>query len=871
MEPLRTVEYAVRFAAALSAWWLLLAVPVVALLGVAIYRRQARTIAWGNAWGLTLLRAVILVAVVVLAFRPSLIRRETATYPGRLLLVLDDSASMGIRDPALPEDEALAIARQTADRLAGRETPLADLRNDVLALESTLIRFEQFSRGTDRALDVFWREAERVQAQVNERLGAVAQRASDLANGADATNKVDEVAGRCRDLQESLKPLFSGNQPPPGEFVLKMRASLSELASLLGGAQKAADRTAIGAGDKALTDAVEAVRSAPRLDLAYAWLRRHRDALIGALDGVSLWMLPLSQKEPTSFSKIAVDTPVVSTIETDISGVLLRLLEEDNPFPLAGILLFSDGRNLGNTPLDVVTRAATLRSVPIYSAGVGGATEPPDLAVRQVYYPPFAVSGKPVGLRTHLKTVMTKPGKAELELLHAGKTALTNETLEIDEHQTMQRHLAWTPEAEGLQRLTVQLGSLEGEVVPQENNRMDLTVLVRPEPVRVLFLDWKPRWQSRFVLNILSRLDYLDVNSIIALAQPGGLLKRGVGKGFWPEDAGALALYDLVIVGDLPSALLTPEEWNRLSDYVNNGGSLAFLGNGQRDPIPPAVQGLLPTQPRTAETPSPSDTATLQLTPAGRHHPVTRSLQSVLENAESVVENRRMNDTIGLLQTSDGRMLISARFIGKGKTLFVDTDRLWRRLNAAALDAHASLVAGLADWAIEARRPMADLPQPDLFRYTSRESVQIWTEANGMTNVVVELRSGERLLEALAVPTHTGATWAAAVFKTVPADDWTIMRRGGGALPEPLRVVGRSRELHDLARNEAYLRTLAADAGGAYAEFTDAGRLLNDIQPRSRVERQERVWRLWDSGWVLALLVVMLTIEWVWRKLAGLV
>ena len=66
MEPSRTVEFAMRFAAALSAWWLLAAVPLVVLIGVVFYRRQSRSIGQGHAWGLTALRAVMLAFVVLL-------------------------------------------------------------------------------------------------------------------------------------------------------------------------------------------------------------------------------------------------------------------------------------------------------------------------------------------------------------------------------------------------------------------------------------------------------------------------------------------------------------------------------------------------------------------------------------------------------------------------------------------------------------------------------------------------------------------------------------------------------------------------------------------------------------------------------------
>jgi hypothetical protein len=871
MDVLRTVEYAVRFAAAWSAWWLVPAVPLVAWLGAEIYRRQSRAIVRGHAWGLILLRMIILVSVVVLVFRPSLIRRETSTYPGRLLMILDDSASMGIVDSTLPDGEALKIARQTPGNPANNEAPVASLREDILTVERTLIRYEQGSRGLDRSQDAFWREAERVQTLVNERLTAVAQRAADLANSAGAAPKLQEVAGRCSELNASLKPLFTGDQVPSGESVVKMRAALSELVALLDEAQQGADRAAITAGAPALAAAAAAVRQTPRIDLAYAWLKSHRDALLSAVDGASVWLLPLSQRDPVRFSKLDPQVPAIAAGETDLTGTLLKLLESDNPFPLAGVVIFSDGRNLGDTSLDAVTRAATMRSVPLFFAGVGGAEEPPDIAACGAYYPPFAVAGKPVGLRVDLKTVLPKPGKVDLELLGPAGQVITNQTLEIAGDQAMQRRLSFTPEKEGLQRLTVRAGVAEGEVVPRENNSLDLAVRVRPEPVRVLFLDWKPRWQGRFINNILTRLGYLDVNSITVLAQPDQVLKRGVGRGFWPENASALVLYDLIILGDLPSDILTPVEWRLLADYVEAGGSLALLGTGRRDPLPPVIQNLLPTRPRVAETVPPADSMSLQLTRAGRHHPVTRSLAGVVQDAEVATAERRRDDAMGLLQTRDGVPLISARFAGKGKTLLVDTDRLWRKLNATAIEAHAALVAGIVDWAVEAGAPAPGGPRPDLYRYTSRESVQIWTEAAGATNRVIELRAGEQMLEAPAVQAYPGDTWAAAVFEKVPPGDWTVTRRGGADAPEPLRVLDRSRELHALSRDEAFLRALAVHSGGVCAGLADAGRLFNDIQPRSRVEHQERVWRLWDSPWMLGLLVVMLTIEWIWRKLAGLV
>ena len=871
MEPLRTVRFAVRFAAALSAWWLLAAIPLVVGLGIFIYRRQSRSVAAGHARGLTALRALTLALGVFLAFRPSLVRRDTATYPARLLVVLDDSASLSVVDPALPVEDALPLARKALGTLAGREAPVAGLRDDVLAVEHALIRFEQVARAADRADDAFWREADRVQQQVNRQLGIVAERAADLAAGPGESAALQDASARCRHLMASLGPLFSGQEPPSADFGLTMRAEVSGLADVLGGVQAALDTAALDAGDPAVKAAVDGVRRTPRLDLAYAWLKRNRDTLVSDIAELSAHMQPLSGGEPVLLEKIPPDPPPVSAIETDISGTLLRLVEEDNPFPLAGILLISDGRNLGSRPLADVSRAASRRSVPIYCAAVAGRDEPPDIAVRGLFHPPYAVTGKPLGIRVHLKVAQAKPGKVKLDL-SGGSGSMTNETLDVGENDSLQRTLVYTPQSNGLHRLTVRAAGGENEVVPAANNAMDLSVRVRPEPVRVLFLDWRPRWESRFVLNILGRLDYLDVNAIVVLTQQEGILKRGVGKGFWPEDAGMLALYDLVILGDLPPAVLTAAEWQQLADYVEAGGSLAFLGNGVGDPLPPSfAEALLPVLPRTADTPLPAETAGLVLSPAGRRHPVTRSLRDVAQDDRASSTERRRNDTIGLLHSSDGHMLVSTRFVGKGKTLLIDSDRLWRILNSRALDAHAWMVAGMADWAVESRPPVEGAPSPDLCRYTTRESVQAWVAWTGATNPVIELRSADRVLQAPVARDSDAAALGSAVFEPAPAGEWTLSLRGGGSAPEPISVVDRNRELHDLSRDEACLNALAANSGGGVSELADAARLLNGVQARSRVEHRERIWRLWDSRWVLGWLIVMLTVEWVWRKLAGLV
>ena len=84
-------------------------------------------------------------------------------------------------------------------------------------------------------------------------------------------------------------------------------------------------------------------------------------------------------------------------------------------------------------------------------------------------------------------------------------------------------------------------------------------------------------------------------------------------------------------------------------------------------------------------------------------------------------------------------------------------------------------------------------------------------------------------------------------------------------------VIADYPELKYLSRREQYLRKLAGATGGEYREFIEFERFFLTLTPRERIEKRETVWRLWNLALVMAFVIIMLTVEWVWRKLVGLV
>jgi hypothetical protein len=211
----------------------------------------------------------------------------------------------------------------------------------------------------------------------------------------------------------------------------------------------------------------------------------------------------------------------------------------------------------------------------------------------------------------------------------------------------------------------------------------------------------------------------------------------------------------------------------------------------------------------------------MEVTPAGRFHPLTRRLAAPV--------GMGTNETVLLRERGTGAPLLTAEFTGAGKTARIATDELWRLLNPTQLAAHTELYVGLVSWAMQGARGGADLRA-----YTTAEPVQVWGDVRQ-------------------------------VLTNLPPQDLALP--GAPAVV----IVADDPELKFLARDNGFLTSLAAATGGAAVDFSEFEKAVSQIKPKERVETLEKLWRLWSSGVVLALVALVLTVEWVWRKWVGLV
>jgi hypothetical protein len=90
--------------------------------------------------------------------------------------------------------------------------------------------------------------------------------------------------------------------------------------------------------------------------------------------------------------------------------------------------------------------------------------------------------------------------------------------------------------------------------------------------------------------------------------------------------------------------------------------------------------------------------------------------------------------------------------------------------------------------------------------------------------------------------------------------EFYVLRKGGEA----------SHELAELTCNEDLLQQMSKFSGGEYFREESADKLVNKLDPLSkgRVEESETI--LWQSWYWFIPVVLLLTVEWIMRKRAGL-
>jgi hypothetical protein len=290
---------------------------------------------------------------------------------------------------------------------------------------------------------------------------------------------------------------------------------------------------------------------------------------------------------------------------TDLASAIDGALRRAAARPIAGVVLVSDGRSAAPVPKSLLRRLEA-EKVPVFTVALGSAEALADVGLRRIEAPRSAFVADIVPVEVELeRTPAPADGGPEVSGTVELVDKLTGEVLDT---QTA----TWTPGPDGgLARVTLKsrptlAGQGEWQVrvkpgaggdIVSTNNQQDVPIELVDRPLRVAYFDGYPRWEYRYLKNLLVR--ERSISSVVMLLAPGRkYLQEGtVVLDSLPRTDEEWENYDVIVMGDVVPGVFSPAQLESLKRRVTRGAGLVWIAGESSTPAnwrATAMSDLLP-------------------------------------------------------------------------------------------------------------------------------------------------------------------------------------------------------------------------------------------------------------------------------------
>jgi len=287
---------------------------------------------------------------------------------------------------------------------------------------------------------------------------------------------------------------------------------------------------------------------------------------------------------------------------TDFYKVFSDLKKHYEKKPLQGVFLFTDGADLtegtGGLSRELLELLAGFKG-PVHSLQAGTNESFKDLAVQNLDAPDFGFVHQPINLSVTLYA--SSMGNKNVPLvLKEGKNILISKIVEIREGQVSYKvDLQFTPKTLGNRIYSLSVPLFAGESIAT-NNRRDFQVKVIRDRTRILHLNGRPSWDSRFLREVLVNNPKVDLLSFFILRTLGDDVAAPTSQLSlipFPSNllfSDYLNSFDLIIFQNFRfESFIDKNLLSNIKAYVMKGGAflmiggeLSFQGGGyERTPI----------------------------------------------------------------------------------------------------------------------------------------------------------------------------------------------------------------------------------------------------------------------------------------------
>ncbi len=576
---------------------------------------------------------------------------------------------------------------------------------------------------------------------------------------------------------------------------------------------------------------------------------------------------------------------------TDIAEALKSVKQTSASSNLKTVVLITDGNStIGMNPL----YEAEEIGVPVFIVGIGDTIEQKDLLIRKVLTNEITYAGTklPVNVTVHSAGFGGEQVKVSLR---NGATILDEKSLTLDSGtRDYIIPLSFVTEKEGMQKFTAEVSNLPGELTLQ-NNRMSFFIKILKSKLRVALIAGAPNQDAAFIRRAITNDKNVELNPFIE--QNDGQFFENILN----EDA--LKTVDCIVLVGFPTEHSDPRSLQMILD----ASALAkpFLIILSRTIDFGKLHALDQLLPFNVENGTSNELQIFAAIPeTQRNNPILKisansdnvELWSKLPpvfrqqgNFRSKVESEVLA-TVRLQSTTLTDPFIVARNVNKKKSIAVLGYGLWRwnMLSDAGNGTDQMLdhfMSNAIRWLTTQEDSRRIRVQSSKHIYTTQDAIEFIAQVYDDNyqplddaNIEVRVQNGSEtssiLLNALGSGQYQGE------FESLREGDYkfiaTVMANGAaiGNDQGTFSVGGLNAEFLDTRMNKPLLQQIAAQTGGRYYDSNNFSSLANDVtalpdfKPRDKSKSAEI--EIWNSRWMLMLVVFIFTLEWFLRKRNGM-
>lgn len=955
-----------------SRWpfWLLAATMLIGVaLVIYLYNAQRAIASRVYIIILTALRIMLLALVALMIYQPAIEWTHTQQTSGTLWLLLDQSSSMGMKDPQATTLERMRWAAALGKLPRAVEvSPLSGIAADIRIARSTLAQAQPDSTAL---------RGNAGEEQRQELLKQLKQSRTTLSDIHDRINSNDPQTSAVRQslkralqiIDQAITDTTAAATLSDANNVIGWGVLLNNLDSAATEAQATADKTdglmiARHNGTPAFEAALASVANLSRAELARAAIMQASQDQPGLKAVLEKYRVKVISVAQTAQSHAVMDHHVSDDTlhnaldphgqATDLAAGLAMIGDQLTPQEPASVLMVTDGgHNTKNDPTEPA-RLLAARGVRIFGLLVGSHQVSSDAAVDQTNAPDWIYKDDTLkaAALVRLDGLAGKPIKVELL---RGDTVIDTQTVVASSNQATER-VSFSDKPSGDKSVYdyhVRVEVPPNDVNPQ-NNQQNFRVAVKKDKLAALMIDSYARWEFQYLQNYLERDQRLKLQSVLlhvpsVRGVPAASPVRAspdnprVEAQILPETREQWQAFDVIILGDVPPDALPPAQLHLIASAVRDHGSMLIIIPG-REYMPSAYLNspLLDLLPVENTNPWLPDELSSHLTAGFRPGLAPESAGSVLtqlglDAAQNqaiwsqmpawywhtpqtlakpgaavvwyIAERDNRNAAAPVSETTRKRALISTMNVGLGRVMYLASDQTWRLRQVGGENIHERFWGQVIRWAVG-----NDLPAGGRFvrfgaarsRYVSGEPVTVtirvqredYTPGQQMKfDVVARLADDkdQRVVgQVTAVETPEAPGYYRATLGGLPAGNVEITLRGADVerlLDQDPTVTLRSLvipiaptldlERRNMNTNPAMLANITAAGNGAMADGAYAANLahaLPQLQREVHSTQQVGMFTAPDqkgslyAHWIfLAAFVLVITAEWIVRKIAGMV